>query len=80
VWNGVGPGINHCHVGYNGTCFHNILPPDQNFGLLGFRMRHTACGSLLIATTVVVADGLLVYENLMKGENYSYITHLSLGS
>jgi hypothetical protein len=60
--------------------FHNVLPPDRNSGILDFGKRHTTCGALLITMIVVVADALLVYENLVKGEDDSYITHLTLGS
>jgi hypothetical protein len=35
---------------------------------------------LLITTTVVVTDGRLYYESLMRQDNYSYVTHLTLVS
>ena len=72
VWNGVGPGVNGPFDGYVRTRLRKTPPPDGNFGVyaLDCEMCFTTCGLELTKVTVVGADGRLVYDSLVRPENY----------
>jgi len=72
VWNGVGPGINGPFDGYVRTRLRKTPPPDGNFGVyaLDCEMCFTTRGLELTKVTVVAADGRLVYDCLVRPENF----------
>lgn len=72
VWNGVGPGFNGPFDGYVRTRLRKTPPPDGNFGAyaLDCEMCFTTHGLELIKVTVVAADGRLVYDSLVRPENF----------
>ncbi|XP_069703099.1 uncharacterized protein [Periplaneta americana] len=72
VWNGVSPGINGPFDGYVRTRLRKTPPPDGNFGVyaLDCEMCFTTRGLELTKVTVVAADGRLVYDCLVRPENY----------
>jgi hypothetical protein len=72
MWNDVGPVINGpAPLGYDGTCVHDSLPPYISFEYLDCEMFHTAYGLVLITAPVVLLDGQLLYDRLVRPENYS---------
>lgn len=72
VWNGVGPGFNGPFDGYVRTRLRKTPPPDGNFGVyaLDCEMCFTTHGLELIKVTVVATDGRLVYDSLVRPENF----------
>ncbi|XP_067008809.1 putative exonuclease GOR isoform X2 [Anabrus simplex] len=72
VWNGVGLGINGPFDGYVRTRARKTPPLDGNFGVyaLDCEMCFTTRGLELTKVTVVATDGRLVYDCLVKPENY----------
>nr|CAD7575510.1 unnamed protein product [Timema californicum] len=72
VWNGVGPGVNGPFDGYVRTRLRRVPPSDGNFGVyaLDCEMCFTTRGLELTKVTVVAADGRLVYDCLVRPENF----------
>jgi RNA exonuclease 1 len=72
VWNGVGPGINSPNHGYIQTPFSKAPPPDGNFGIyaLDCEICYTIYGLELIRVIVVASDGHLIYNSMVRPENY----------
>ncbi|PNF33990.1 hypothetical protein B7P43_G04662 [Cryptotermes secundus] len=72
VWNGVGPGFNGPFDGYVRTHLRKTPPPDGNFGVYAIdcEMCFTTHGLELIKVTVVATDGRLVYDSLVRPENF----------
>ncbi|XP_049941954.1 uncharacterized protein LOC126418949 isoform X2 [Schistocerca serialis cubense] len=72
VWNGVGVGINGPFDSYVRTRPRRTHPPDGNYGVyaLDCEMCYTTRGLELTKVTVVAPDGRLVYDCLVRPENY----------
>jgi RNA exonuclease 1 len=72
VWNGVGPGFNGPLDGYVRTRVRETPPPDGNFETyaLDCEMCYTTRGMEVIRVVVVNADCRLVYDSLVRPENY----------
>lgn len=72
VWNGVGVGINGPFDSYVRTRPRRTHPADGNYGVyaLDCEMCYTTRGLELTKVTVVAPDGRLVYDCLVRPENY----------
>ncbi|XP_063225820.1 uncharacterized protein LOC134532833 isoform X2 [Bacillus rossius redtenbacheri] len=72
VWYGIGQGMNGPFEGYVRTRPRKTAPPDGNFGVyaLDCEMCFTTRGLELTKVTVVGMDGRLVYDALVRPENY----------